>query len=157
MPPVFTKAFADRLNACSALSVKEAEDGDPLLRGTALIAPGDYHLSVVRAFPQPHIMLSRTEPVSGHRPSVDVLMQSVAREYGSSAVGVIMTGMGKDGAEGIGKLHRTGAVIIAQDKESSVIFGMNREVILNGDADAIASVDRIAETLRKLVVAHERI
>ncbi|HUX22047.1 MAG TPA: chemotaxis response regulator protein-glutamate methylesterase [Spirochaetia bacterium] len=157
MPPVFTKAFADRLNACSELSVKEAEEGDPLLPGTALIAPGDYHITVVRAFPQPRITLSQSDPVSGHRPSVDVLMHSVASEYGSSAVGVIMTGMGKDGAAGIKELHNKGALIIAQDKESSVIFGMNREVIVNGDADAIAPVDRIAQTLQELVRRHERV
>lgn len=154
MPPIFTKAFAERLNASSALTIKEAQEGDLLLPGTALIAPGDYHVAVVRAFPQPHVLLSRSEPVSGHRPSVDVLMHSVAREYGSNAAGVIMTGMGKDGANGIRDLHRRGAVIVAQDKESSVIFGMNREVILNGDADAITPVDQIAGTLCKIVATH---
>lgn len=154
MPPIFTKAFADRLDACSSLSVKEAEDGDPLLPGTALIAPGDYHMTVVRSFPQPHVSLSQSRQVSGHRPSVDVLMHSVAREYGSSAVGVIMTGMGKDGADGIRELHRRGGFIVAQDKDSSVIFGMNREVILNGDADAITPVHQMAEILRRLAATY---
>ena len=157
MPPVFTKAFADRLDSCSELRVKEAEEGDPLLPGSALIAPGDYHIQVVRAFPEPYVTLNQSDPVSGHRPSVDVLMRSVAGEYGANAIGVIMTGMGKDGAQGIKELHRKGGLIVAQDKDSSVIFGMNREVILNGDADAIASVDQIAETLQKLVRVHERI
>ncbi len=157
MPPVFTKAFADRLDSCSELTVKEAEEGDPLLPGSALIAPGDFHIQVVRAFPQPYVRLTQGEAVSGHRPSVDVLMRSVAREYGANAIGVIMTGMGKDGADGIKELHRKGGLVVAQDKDSSVIFGMNREVILNGDADAIASVDQIAETLQRLVRVHERI
>lgn len=157
MPPVFTKAFADRLNSCSELKVKEAEEGDLLLPGSALIAPGDFHIQVVREFPQSYVTLSQSDPVSGHRPSVDVLMRSVASEYGANAIGVIMTGMGKDGAQGIKELHRKGGLIVAQDKDSSVIFGMNREVILNGDADAIASVDQIAETLQRLVRVHERI
>lgn len=152
MPPVFTKAFAERLDSSSALSIKEAEDGDLLLPGNALIAPGDYHMTVVRSFPHPVVRLDHGEPVSGHRPSVDVLMRSVAREYGRVAVGVIMTGMGKDGSEGIKELHSKGGRIIAQDKDTSVIFGMNREVIINGDADIVTPVQRIAEALDKLVV-----
>lgn len=151
MPPVFTKAFADRLNTCSPLIVKEAQDGDVLVAGTALIAPGDQHLTVVRSPVNAHVALDMGEAVSGHRPSVDVLMHSVAREYGPKAVGLIMTGMGKDGAAGIKTLHAKGGLIVAQDKESSVIFGMNREVILNGDADIVASVSDIAGTLQRLV------
>jgi len=147
MPPVFTRAFAERLNAVCRLRVKEAEEGDALLPGRALIAPGDYHLTVLRA--PPRVALSRREPVSGHRPSVDVLMHSVAREYGAAAIGVIMTGMGKDGAEGLRALRRRGGLILAQDEHSSVIFGMNREVILNGDADEVLPVGGIAGSLRE--------
>jgi two-component system chemotaxis response regulator CheB len=147
MPPVFTKAFADRLHSCCALSVKEAEDGDPVLPGSVLIAPGDFHMTVERRDGQAKVLLNRREPVNGHRPSVDVLMHSVAREYGPRAIGVIMTGMGKDGAAGIREMHQKGAHIVAQDKESSVIFGMNREVIHNGHAGEVVALERIAEAL----------
>ncbi len=148
MPPVFTRAFAERLNATCALRVKEAENGDRLLPATVLIAPGDYHLTVSSQGAEPRVQLNRQEPVCGHRPSVDVLMRSVAREYGGRAIGVIMTGMGKDGAAGVHELHRQGAPIIAQDADTSVIYGMNREVILAGDADEILPVDRIAASLQ---------
>jgi two-component system chemotaxis response regulator CheB len=147
MPPVFTRAFAERLHATCAVQVKEAEDGDAIIPGRVLIAPGDHHMTVQRFAGEPKVFLNQKEPVSGHRPSVDVLMHSVAREYGAAAIGVIMTGMGKDGADGIRELHRGGGYVLAQDKESSVIFGMNREVILNGDADGIMPVDRLAEGL----------
>ncbi len=153
MPPVFTKAFAERLNISCALRVKEAEDGDPLRPGQVLIAPGDYHLLVLRHPLEPKASLNRREAVSGHRPSVDVLMRSVAREYGSKAIGVIMTGMGKDGAEGLRELNMRGGYVLAQDRESSVIYGMNREVIENGDAHRVVAVERIADSLLEQVSA----
>ena len=146
MPPIFTNAFANRLNSICHIKVKEAKDGDPITPGTALIAPGDFHMTVTK-FNNPHISLHRWEPVSGHRPSVDVLMHSVTREYGKNALAVIMTGMGKDGAEGIHELKKRGGYVIAQDQETSVIFGMNREVIENGDADEIVPVDEISRRL----------
>jgi two-component system chemotaxis response regulator CheB len=148
MPPVFTRAFVERLNDTCAVAVKEAEEGDPIRAGQVLIAPGDYHLCVSRFHSAPKVALSQKDPVSGHRPSVDVLMHSVALEYGSRALGLIMTGMGRDGAQGIKELHNKGGYIIAQDKESSVIFGMNREVILNGDADEVMPLRQIARALR---------
>jgi two-component system chemotaxis response regulator CheB len=151
MPPVFTKAFAERLDSICALSVKEAETGDLIVPGRVLIAPGNHHLVVLRYGPEPKILLNHREPVSGHRPSVDVLMHSVAREYGPRALGVIMTGMGKDGADGIKELHKRGGYILAQDKDSSVIFGMNREVVLNGDADEVLSVQDIPKRLMETV------
>jgi two-component system chemotaxis response regulator CheB len=151
MPPVFTRAFAERLNSTCAISVKEAEDGDRLIPGRALIAPGDYHMVVLRGSPEPRVQLNHRQAVSGHRPSVDVLMHSVAREYGLRAVGVIMTGMGRDGADGIGELKKRGGYILAQDKESAVIFGMNREVILNGDADEVLAVQAIPGRLVETV------
>lgn len=140
MPPVFTNAFANRLDSLCRISVKEAEEGDLILPGRALIAPGDFHMTVTRFNTKPKVILQQWKPVSGHRPSVDVLAHSVAREYGSKAIGVIMTGMGKDGAEGIGEIKEKGGHIIAQDEGSSVIYGMNREVVRNGDADEIVSV-----------------
>jgi two-component system chemotaxis response regulator CheB len=147
MPPVFTRAFAERLNALCRVEVKEAEEGDALLPGRVLIAPGDCHLIVLRSPPGPRVSLHRRELVSGHRPSVDVLMDSVVREYGGSAIGVIMTGMGRDGAKGMRQLRRSGGLVLAQDSESSVIYGMNREVILNGDAHRVLPLGKIAETL----------
>lgn len=147
MPPVFTKAFAERLNSTCSLAVKEAEDGDALLPGRVLIAPGNHHMVVLHYASEPKVQLNQREPVSGHRPSVDVLMHSVAREYGPRALGVIMTGMGKDGANGIRELHKQGGYILAQNRETSVIYGMNREVIQNGDADEVVSVEGISERL----------
>jgi two-component system chemotaxis response regulator CheB len=147
MPPVFTKAFAERLDACCDLSVKEACEGDAILPGRVLLAPGDWHMTVCRAGPLPHVSLTRGDPVSGHRPSVDVLMHSVAAEYGGRALGVIMTGMGRDGADGLHELHRRGARVIAQDRASSVIYGMNREVVQRGDADEEVPVERIADAI----------
>jgi len=147
MPPVFTKAFADRLNDSCEISVKEAENGDAIIPGRVLLAPGNWHMTVSKFGTEPHVALDQSENVNGHRPSVDVLMHSVALEYGSRAVGVIMTGMGRDGAEGLRELHRRGGHVIAQDRESSVIYGMNREVVQNGSADEVVPVDRIADRI----------
>jgi two-component system chemotaxis response regulator CheB len=152
MPPVFTKAFADRLDTLCAMSVKEAEHGDPLVPGRVLIAPGAFHLTVSRADGLPRAELDGRDPVSGHRPSVDVLMRSVAGEYGERALGVIMTGMGRDGADGMRELRQRGGRVIAQDQESSVIFGMNREVIQNGDADEVVPLAAIGARLAALVI-----
>ncbi|MGO9409396.1 MAG: protein-glutamate methylesterase/protein-glutamine glutaminase [Spirochaetia bacterium] len=152
MPPVFTKAFADRLDSVCAVRVKEAENGDPILPGRVLIAPGNWHMMVTRFGLEPRVVLNQNDPVNGHRPSVDVLMRSVAREYGSRAVGVIMTGMGKDGAEGLRELYARGGRVIAQDKNTSVIYGMNKEVVQNGNAHEVMPVDQIASRLR----AHAR-
>jgi two-component system chemotaxis response regulator CheB len=149
MPPFFTGAFAARLHNLSALDVKEAAHGDEILPGRVLLAPGDRHMTVARSDGKARVLLNDDEPVSGHRPSVDVLMRSVADEYGCSAVGVIMTGMGKDGALGIARLKSRGGSVIAQDAETSVIFGMNGEVVRNGLADAVVPVSGIAAELRQ--------
>jgi two-component system chemotaxis response regulator CheB len=147
MPPVFTKAFAERLDTVCAVRVKEAVDGDPILPGFVLIAPGNWHMKVTRFGTEPRVILNQEENVNGHRPSVDVLVKSVAREYGSRAVGVIMTGMGRDGADGMRELRTRGGRIIAQDKATSVIFGMNKEVVQNGDAHEVVPVGEIAGRL----------
>ena len=161
MPPVFTKAFADRLDSCCKVRVKEAEDGDPILPGRVLLAPGNWHMTVTRFGGDPRVSLNQAENVNGHRPSVDVLVHSVALEYGCRAVGVIMTGMGKDGAEGMRELRKRGGHIIAQDKDSSVIYGMNREVVQNGDANEVVPVEaiagRIQEKLRGRTLARKAI
>jgi two-component system chemotaxis response regulator CheB len=151
MPPVFTKAFADRLASCCAVKVKEAENGDAIMPGRVLIAPGNWHMTVTRSGIEPRVLLNRNDTVNGHRPSVDVLMHSVAREYGARALGVIMTGMGKDGAEGLRELRERGGRVIAQDQGTSVIYGMNKEVVQNGDANEVVPVDRIAVRLRTCV------
>ena len=157
MPPVFTKAFAERLDSICSLTVKEADDGDAFASGLVLLAPGDHHMMVSRFSSNPRVSLNQREPVSGHRPSVDVLMHSVAREYGPKAIGVIMTGMGKDGADGIKSLRKRGGYILAQDKDSSVIFGMNREVINNGDAHVVLPKERIAEGLMEMAYANAHV
>jgi len=161
MPPVFTKAFADRLNDCCEVEVKEAENGDAIRPGRVLIAPGAWHITVTKFGGEPRVSLNQSPNVNGHRPSVDVLMHSVAVEYGSRAVGVIMTGMGRDGADGLKELHRRGGHVIAQDRETSVIYGMNREVVQNGSADEVVAVEEIAgrilEALRNRVVSRKGI
>jgi two-component system, chemotaxis family, protein-glutamate methylesterase/glutaminase len=151
MPPLFTKAFAERLDATCSLRVSEAVDGDPVEPGSVLIAPGDWHMTVAASGDRPRVQLNQTPPANGHRPSVDLLMHSVAAAYGRHALGVIMTGMGKDGARGLAELHQRGGYIIAQDKESSVIFGMNREVISAGDAHEVVPVSHIAQRIEEAV------
>ena len=161
MPPVFTKAFADRLNDCCEVEVKEAENGDAIRPGRVLIAPGAWHMTVTKFGGEPRVTLNQSPNVNGHRPSVDVLMHSVAMEYGSRAVGVIMTGMGRDGADGLKELHHRGGHVIAQDRETSVIYGMNREVVQAGSADEVVPVEEIAgrilEALRSRVVSRKEI
>jgi two-component system chemotaxis response regulator CheB len=145
MPPVFTRAFSDRLDSLCEIKVREAADGDLIEPGLALIAPGDFHMTVSRYEGNARVLLHTWNQVSGHRPSVDVLMHSVSREYQSRAVGVIMTGMGKDGAAGLKELRAQGGYVIAQDRKTSVIYGMNREVILAGDAHEVVPLPAIAE------------
>lgn len=153
MPPVFTKAFAERLNTQCALRVREAAQGEEVLPGQVYIAPGDHHLSVVRTAGLPRIALDRGPAVNGHRPSVDVMMRAVASGFGDRAVAVIMTGMGRDGADGIHGLRQRGGRVLAQDEASSVIYGMNREVVEAGDADEVVPVQDLAERLCALVDA----
>ena len=133
MPVGFTKAFADRLSGSCAVRVAEAEDGEPLTVGCALIARGDTHLTVRAAGSGWIVRYADQTPVNRHCPSVDVLFDSVALTVGTSAVGVLMTGMGRDGADGLLGLRQAGAVTVAQDKNSSVVFGMPKEAI---DIDA---------------------
>jgi two-component system chemotaxis response regulator CheB len=147
MPEGFTEMFARRLDGLSALDVQEAKSGDLLLAGRALVCPGNRHM-VVRRMPRGDMaVLSDSAPVNGHRPSVDVLFHSVAREIGSSAIGVLMTGMGEDGAEGLGAIQRTGAVTIAQSEDTCVVGGMPRAAIMKGYATRIVALEGIANLL----------
>lgn len=155
MPAGFTEMFAARLNALCALEVKEACEGDLVLPGRALIAPGNRHLRVKR-LPQGTIaVLSDAPPVCGHRPSADVLFRSVAEEFGDRATGLIMTGMGADGAEGIGEIKARGGMTVAQSEESCVVFGMPKVAIEKGNITDVVRLDDMAGFLRKLHTAQE--
>jgi len=151
MPEVFTRAFADRLNGECQIRVAEARDGEQLLSGQALIAPGNFHTLVERSGTGFAVKVITGPLVSRHRPSVDVLFRSVANAAGRSGVGVIMTGMGNDGAQGLLEMKQMGAATIAQDKESSVVFGMPQEAISKGAVDCVLPLEQIA--LRALELA----
>lgn len=145
MPEHFTNAFARRLNDCCAIEVCEAENGMPLTQGRAVIAHGNYHLLVQRG-PMGFVVETKEGPlVCRHRPSVEVLFNSVAKAAGSRAVGIILTGMGSDGAQGLKTMRDAGARTIAQDEASSVVFGMPKEAIRLGGAEEIVSLDKIPQ------------
>jgi two-component system chemotaxis response regulator CheB len=149
MPEHFTAAFARRLDSLCQVTVKEAEDGDTVVRGRVLIAPGNRHTLLKRSGARYHVEVKDGPLVSRHRPSVDVLFRSVARYAGKNAVGVIMTGMGDDGAHGMAEMKEAGAHTIAQDEASSVVFGMPQEAIKRGGVDRVLPLDRIVvEVLR---------
>jgi len=144
MPEHFTAAFAKRLNGICQISVKEAQDNDALLRGQALIAPGSMHMLLKRSGARYHVEVKDGPLVSRHRPSVDVLFRSGARYAGKNAVGVIMTGMGDDGAKGMREMYDAGAYTIAQDEASCVVFGMPKEAIEHGGVHKIMPLTSIA-------------
>ncbi|NLR73179.1 chemotaxis response regulator protein-glutamate methylesterase [Novosphingobium sp. ERN07] len=147
MPERFTRAFASRLNSLCEVSVKEAEDGDTVMRGHVLIAPGGKHTMLERQGARYLVSVREGPLVSRHRPSVDVLFRSAARCAGSNAVGVIMTGMGDDGARGLLEMHEGGARTLAQDEESSIVFGMPKEAIARGAADKVIPLGSIAREI----------
>jgi two-component system chemotaxis response regulator CheB len=144
MPEQFTAAFSRRLDGLCEVSVKEAEDGDPVLRGHVLVAPGGRHLLLERRGARYHVAVKDGPLVSRHRPSVDVLFRSAARSAGPNAIGVIMTGMGDDGAHGLLEMKQAGAFTIAQNEESCIVFGMPKEAIQLGGVDRIVGLDDIA-------------
>jgi two-component system chemotaxis response regulator CheB len=147
MPEGFTEMFARRLDECCALDVQEAKSGDLLLAGRVLICPGNRHL-MVRRMPRGEMaVLADTPPINGHRPSCDVLFHSVAQEFGPTAVGIIMTGMGEDGAEGLGAIKAAGGMTIAQSEESCVVAGMPRAAIQRGYANKVQPLDGMAAYL----------
>ncbi|MGA9979668.1 MAG: chemotaxis response regulator protein-glutamate methylesterase [Candidatus Sulfotelmatobacter sp.] len=144
MPEVFTRAFADRLNQECSIEVREAQDGDRLQTGLALIAPGNRHMLVNRSGEELVVQVADGPQVSRHRPSVDVLFRSIAASVGARAVGVIMTGMGDDGAQGLCEMKAAGATTIAQDEASCVVFGMPREAISRGAVNMVMPLEEIA-------------
>ncbi len=144
MPEKFTTAFAQRLDGLCAVAVKEAENGDTVLRGRALIAPGNRHMLLKRSGARYYVEVRDGPLVCRHRPSVDVLFRSGARYAGANAVGVLMTGMGNDGAQGLLELKQAGAETIAQDEASCIVFGMPHEAIKLGAANRVLSLRSIA-------------
>jgi two-component system chemotaxis response regulator CheB len=150
MPEQFTKSFADRLNTLCKITVKEAVNNDSVIRGRALIAPGNHHLLLKRSGARYYVEVNDGPLVNRHRPSVDVLFRSTARYAGKNAIAVIMTGMGGDGAKGLLELKDAGASTIAQDEKSCVVFGMPKEAIKLGAADDILSLTQIADKVLKL-------
>ncbi|WP_137679817.1 protein-glutamate methylesterase/protein-glutamine glutaminase [Aurantiacibacter suaedae] len=148
MPESFTRAFANRLNKSCAVDVKEAAHGDTVMRGHVLIAPGGLrHTMLERQGARYHVSVREGPLVSRHRPSVDVLFRSAARNAGSNAVGIIMTGMGDDGARGLLEMKEAGARTIAQDEATSIVFGMPKEAIARGAADKVVPLGTIAREL----------
>ena len=157
MPAVFTRLFAESLDKSSRAEVREARDGDGLAPGLVLVAPGDLQLRVVRESPGLYRVRCAPGPkVSGHRPSVDVLFGSVAEAAGPRAAGLLLTGMGRDGADGLLALRRAGARCLAQDEESSVVFGMPKEAWINGAAERLVPLDRAAAELMGMATSTSR-
>jgi two-component system chemotaxis response regulator CheB len=151
MPEAFTRAFAERLDRTCRIEVKEAADGDRVLEGRALIAPGNRHLLLRRTGGHYVVEVGDGPLVSRHRPSVDVLFRSVAVAAGSNAVGVILTGMGDDGASGLLEMKKAGAATLAQDEDSCVVFGMPKEAIQCGAVDDVVGLDQMAPALLRRV------
>ena len=147
MPAGFTRSFAERLNKLCALTVKEAENNELLQKGHAYIAPGDSHMLIADKGKGYQVILQQSEPVNRHRPSVDVLFDSVAQCVGRKCVGVLLTGMGMDGAKGLLNLRQQGAVTYAQNESSCVVFGMPRAAIEMGAADEVQDITKIAPSI----------
>ena len=147
MPPGFTRSYADRLNRTARIGVKEAENGERILPGHAYIAPGGLHLEVARSGANYMARVFEGAPVLRHRPSVDVLFRSAARVVGRNAIGVMLTGMGDDGAAAMRELHDAGAWTIAQDEATCVVFGMPKEAIAAGAVDDVLPLGAIAQRL----------
>jgi two-component system chemotaxis response regulator CheB len=148
MPEGFTELFARRLDECCAIDVKEAQSGDLIIAGRALICPGNRHMKVKRMPLGDIIVLSDDDRVNGHRPSVDVLFRSVAQEFGNNSLAVLMTGMGEDGAEGMAAIKKSGGMTVAQSEDSCVVFGMPKAAIERGHAIRVVPLDAMANTLQ---------
>jgi two-component system chemotaxis response regulator CheB len=152
MPAGFTRSFAQRLDGLCRINVKEAEHGERVLPGYAYIAPGGFHLSLARSGANYVAHLDQEPPVNRHRPSIDVLFDSAAKHAGKNAIGIILTGMGRDGAEGLLRMQRAGAHTLAQDEASCVVFGMPREAIALGAVDDVSPLSEVS----RRVMAHLR-
>lgn len=151
MPANFTTAFADRLNSLCSIAVSEARNDDTVIPGKALIAPGNFHMIMRRSGARYYVEIKDGPMVHHQRPAVDVLFKSVARYAGANAVGVILTGMGADGAEGMLEMKKAGASNIAQDEKSCVVFGMPKEAIKLGGVDRVVPLDQVSNEILKMV------
>ncbi|MFZ4439595.1 MAG: protein-glutamate methylesterase/protein-glutamine glutaminase, partial [Syntrophales bacterium] len=151
MPANFTAAFAERLNGLCQITVKEARDNDSVSNGTALLAPGNYHMLLRRSGARYHVEVKTGPMVHHQRPAVDVLFKSTAQYAGANAIGVILTGMGADGAAGLLDMKNMGAGTIAQDEKTCIVFGMPKEAIKLGAADKILPLDKIASEIIRMV------
>lgn len=154
MPPQFTKPFAWRLNSISALTVKEAESGEPVRANHAYVAPGGYHMMVHGRPPAVRIRVFDGEPVSGHKPSVDVMMTSAAEVFGKRVLGVIMTGMGRDGAAGCRAIRNAGGYVLGQDEATSDVYGMNKVAFVEGNVDRQFALPDGARVIMEYVQEH---
>lgn len=151
MPAKFTTSFAERLDGLCAIHVKEAEDGDSVVNGTALIAPGNFHMLLRRSGARYYIQVKSGPMVHHQRPSADVLFKSVADYAGGNALGIILTGMGADGADGLLQMKNAGARTIAQDEKSCVVFGMPKEAIKLGAAEVVVDLHRVTQTSLEMI------
>jgi two-component system chemotaxis response regulator CheB len=151
MPANFTTAFAERLNSLCQVTVKEAEDNDSVTPGTALIAPGNYHMLLRRSGARYYVEVKDGPRVHHQRPSVDILFKATAKYAGPNSIGVIMTGMGADGAEGLLEMKQAGAKTIAQDERTCVVFGMPKEAIKLGAADKVVPLGQVAHEILRMV------
>jgi two-component system chemotaxis response regulator CheB len=149
MPEHFTRSFAERLDELCQISVKEAAENDTIIRGRALIAPGNHHLLVKRSGARYYVTINNGPLVNRHRPSVDVLFRSTSQYVGKNALGILMTGMGDDGAQGLLEMKEAGAITVAQDEKSCVVFGMPKEAIERGAAQHILPLNQIAGFVNK--------
>ena len=152
MPANFTTSFAERLNELSTMTIKEARDGDSLVHGVALLAPGNYHMLLKRSGARYYVQIKKGPLVHHQRPAVDVLFHSVAAYAGGNAVGVILTGMGSDGALGLLKMKEAGARTMAQDEKSCIVFGMPKEAIKLGAAEKVVPLENITQTALNLII-----
>ena len=151
MPANFTTSFAERLNELSAMTIKEAKDGDSLVNGVALLAPGNYHMLLKRSGARYYVQVKKGPLVHHQRPAVDVLFHSVADYAGSNAIGVTLTGMGSDGALGLLKMKEAGARTVAQDEKSCVVFGMPKEAIKLSAADKVVPLNSVGKTVLNMI------
>lgn len=147
MPPGFTKSFADNLNKMFPFEVKEAQEGDQVVPGRVLIAPGNFHMELYRSGAYYHVKLHQEAPLHSVRPAADYMMKSVAKYVGKNACGVVLTGMGKDGADGLLEMKKAGAYTVAQNEETCVVYGMPQAAVNLGAADKVLALDKIAGDL----------
>lgn len=151
MPEMFTKQFAERLDSLCTITVKEAQDGDSVLKGQALVCPGNKHMLLKRSGARYYVQLKDGPLVNRHRPAVDVLFRSTAKYAGKNAIGVILTGMGNDGAKGMLEMKEAGAINIAQDEATSVVFGMPKEAIKAGGVDYTLPLEKVHKAIFKIL------